>query len=301
MGHFLIALFLACALPETVDEACPARVRGDAAATDGADVAVLRASCHRRVVGFDAFQLSGPLQQAAAEHTAWMAANDTLSDVQTPGTPSFSAVTFEERVQRAGWASPAFFWTLYDRDESGDPEAVIDRWVADPYRREAILQPDADFAGFALVDGFTHWITAFTFPTRTAGYVVYPRDGQRDVPTEWDSSGYVGDDIPDGRVGYPITITVGGPDASTDATGAFTADPYAVTVDNVVLAGPNGPVATTVVTPALPPQNGNLLATIVVVPEDPLSHGDTWIFQADVTWLGGEASVSTTFVTADPE
>lgn len=300
MGHLVIALWLsACAPPDTVEEACPARVRGESAATDGADVAILRASCHRRVVGFDSFQVSAPLQVATAGHTHWMAQNDVLTDVETAGTPGFVAATFEERLQRAGWTTPAFFWTLYDDALGTDAAVVIDDWLADPYRREALLQPDAVYAGFALVGGFGHWTSAFAFPTRSAGYVVYPRDGQRDVPTTWDSAGYVGDDVSDGDVGFPITITVGATEANTDATGAFVANPYDFAVDNVVLSGPNGPVSTVVVTPDNPPQNGNLVATIAVIPRDPLERGETWIFQADITWLGGEAAVSVTFVTAD--
>lgn len=300
MGHLVIAwLFLGCSPPETVDEACPAQVRGASAATDGAEEAILRASCYRRMLGFDPFQISPPLQEATAGHARWMDANDAFTDTETPGTPGFVAETFEERAQLAGWTTPAFFWTLYDRDVGDDPAAVIDGWLADPYRREALLQPETVFAGFALVGDFAHWTSAFDFPTRTAGYAVYPRDGQRDVPTTWDSDGYVGDDVPDGDVGFPITITVGAPEANTDATGAFTANPYGLVLENVVLAGPNGPVAKVVVTPDNPPQNGNLLATAAIVPLDPLERGETWILQADLRWVGGEASVSTTFVTAE--
>ena len=300
MGHLVIAmLFLGCTPPETVEEACPARVRGDERGDAAAAAAVLRASCYRKLIGFDAFEINGSLQSATSAHTQWMDTNDAFTDVETPGTPDFVGETFTDRAQAAGWVASAYFWTLYDRDVGDDPVAVIDRWIADPYRREALLQPDARYVGFGLSGGFASWATAFDFPTRTAGYAVYPRDGQRDVPTTWDSEGYTGDDVPDGEVGFPITITVGAPEGNTDATGVFLPNPYELVIDDVVLAGPNGPVANVVVTPDNPPQNGSLLATAAVIPLDPLERGETWILQAKITWLGGEADVSSTFVTAE--
>jgi hypothetical protein len=298
----------------TVDEACNDHVPGEHNASDGADEALLRVNCFRRVATVPGVHIRRSVQESSAAHLDWMVANGVLSEQETPGTPGFTGADVFERLADARWGGDNLdhgIWTVTWADVEGgidDPTTLADAWIDDPYYRQVLMQPSADGAGFAwhtAVDGeVLPWNSAYmtlTYHWPPSSHeerpIVYPSDGQVDVPPAWafpaSYSQLPDDGIPDGvPIGYPITVTVGGETAVSWAA----ADPFGFVLSVVSLEGPAGAVPVTVIQPSSP-NSAFLQYTAIVIPSSPLDADADYAFTATATWADGAKDIETTFHT----
>lgn len=230
------------------------------------------------------------------EHTSW---EDWF--FESPTAPGFTGVDVFERMAATyaySWGDPVIVWQIaYEGwDDLSAPEVM-----ADPYFRDVFLQPSWKTSGWA--EGVTesglqlaYMNLSFLFPSGTHIYkpIVYPRDGQEDVPTTGRSLVGEGDPLSGAR-GFPITATVG----ASDAVGGI--NPYLIVVLSSTLTDSAGAdVPMLVLTPDTS-TFGSLTSTAVFKPHDPLEPGTTYTFEAEISWIDRKKTVTSTFTTAaDP-
>jgi uncharacterized protein YkwD len=97
----------------------------------------------RRAQGVARLKWNASLAQAARQHAAAMARQDSLSH-QFPGEPALSA-----RAAHAG----VYFISLSENVAQGpDAESVSDQWVKSPDHRQNLLDPDMNVIGIGVVE-----------------------------------------------------------------------------------------------------------------------------------------------------
>ena len=169
----------------------------------GQKSALAVANAYRSTLGLPPLRLDPRLCAAARAHSDYLEKNGLLAHDQRPDRPGYLAGRPAERRAVFGYAGGC-----YENIGQGSPtveQAVRDLFDA-PYHRLAFLQPGSPDFGAGTVGDRT---TLEVGTTNDSGVVVYPGDGQRNVPTRWE-----GNELPDplrlhpGRapVGYAITF-----------------------------------------------------------------------------------------------
>lgn len=210
----------------------------DAVLHADAESALAQVNAVRARAGLAAVKLDDRLDAVAAAHSYYWLFNQARPSqkglgihTETPGTPGFSGATVYERGTQFGWHDGPMGEDITHR---GSPVAAVTDWVDSVYHRFPILRPDLRVIGFADADmaGLPIEDMEFGFAPSSVGArpVVYPADGQANVPASFDDN-ELPDPVPTGgpRVtGYPITVTF---------------DRYSsVQVSSFTLSGPRGPV-----------------------------------------------------------
>jgi tetratricopeptide (TPR) repeat protein len=221
----------------------PTRTRApvdpDAAMRADAQRALQQVNAVRRRAGLPAVHLDDRLSAAAAAHSFYWLFNQARASqkglgihTETPGTPGFSGSTVFDRGTSFGWHDGPMGEDITHR---GGPEAAVVDWVDSVYHRFPILRPDLRAIGFAdaAMAALPIEDMEFGFAPPGGGHaapVVYPADGQADVPASFFDN-ELPDPVPAGgpRVtGYPVTVTF---------------DRYSsVAVHSFTLSGPSGQV-----------------------------------------------------------
>ncbi len=311
MRWSLVCLVAGCASYTTVEEACQGKVPGERHLNGANAELVERINCYRRLVDLRAGRITRGAQLAAAQHANYL----DLNEVAVPGTPNAArslADWFVERPDLLGFTGE----TIYDRllaqgaldttDSSvatwevfvGDLDGAADELIDDPYFRDVFFQPLWLGSGISEFRGpdesraiYFNMIYAFPPARRLYRPIVYPADGQEEVPAVFRTRGGELDPLyTGGWIGYPITITVG----AEEVTGGE--NPYELVIDSATLTGPEGEVPLIEIEPQLFPW-GSLLATVILGPARPLMLGQTYEFEADITWNFGSRTVKSTFTT----
>jgi uncharacterized protein YkwD len=161
------------------------------------------ANAYRRTLGLPPLRLDPRLCAAARAHSDYLEKNGMLGHDQQPDRPGYLAGRPDQRRAVFGYAGGCY--ENIDQG-SGSVEAAVRGLFDAPYHRIAFLQPGSPEFGAGIVGSRT---TLEVGTTAESGIVVYPSDGQREVPTRWE-----GNELPDplrlhvGRspVGYAITF-----------------------------------------------------------------------------------------------
>lgn len=297
---------------DTVEEACHDKVPGEkrVSADDAVD-ALWRTNCYRRVVKLSRGRLHPKVQEGTENHLDYLLRNVPWTGdfrLEEPGRPGFTGQTIYDRMEALDYVfdDPAG-WGIWEAGFIGyemSPTELVDYHAPDPFMRQLLLQPSWVASGYAegrLDDGtpLVYWTIFYSFPNteREDRPVVYPKDGQLDVPYEYRS-----DDPNDslfslGEVGFPITVTFSASNAAVFDPAA--ANPHAVNASDYRLVGDGKPVKLRLIVPPGESSADILRYTLVFVPETPLQPGTEYTFQATVTWSGErEKRLETVFTTA---
>jgi hypothetical protein len=292
----------------TVDEACKDGVDGAKHAPAEIGEAVQRFVCHRRVAGIGGGRIDKHVQEAATAHADYLVENGIPMDwaSEDPSLPGFTGRDDWERLAAAGQDDVSYestgIWVLLISEEvdfypaETMPER-IDLWMGDPYLRQIVLQPSMEAVGLAHVEDLWYGTVVYALPPDQHGGspLVYPSDGQTEVPTSWTPVGIANDGLAPGvPIGFPITVTVSGDEE--DWYGA--ANEFNLQVASPILEGPDGEVpARFIGAGTVEPTPFPYTATLV--PDAPLAPDTEYTFTATVTW--GEdldKDVEVTFRTA---
>lgn len=270
---------------ETVDEACSDRVGGSRHAHDLAEALVSRVNCHRRVARIGRLSFHPDVQGAAANQ----------ADAERPLELTETLAYLQDNNYPPSLSSNFALWSMYagiDSDSSTDSQ--IDVLIASPYFRQVMLQTSARHIGLEPASDRISMVVTFDYPPiqRMNRPVVYPVDGQIQVPTTWLTRFDGVDGIPSGEVGYPITVAVSGDDAQPFGT----RDPLRSEVGDYELIGPDGPVELVLVEPRTTAVL--LMFTSAFVPLEPLEPDTEYTFSARIAWNTGSRDVESTFRTA---
>lgn len=310
---WLILPLVGCAPPATLEEACVDAWEGSKSLDDAGYAFFHRVTCHRRFVGLSAAKVAKEAQGTAEDHAAYLDGNGILDPqsehyaqtldelfLEDETLQAYTGFSLLDRFRGSGWylatEGNVGTWDLLLNNADVDVDALI----ADPYLRDIFFQPGWLGAGMATflhpetggTAGYMNLLYAFPPASRMARPVVFPRDGQIDVPVGFTTYGAEEDPLSAVRVaGYPITVTVG----AEEITGRD--NPYELTLLEATLTDSGGaelPLLTAM--PGIYPW-GNLNATVITAAIRPLDPGETYTFRATVRWNWGERDVEATFTT----
>jgi hypothetical protein len=303
---------------ETIDDACPDHVKGQRFLKPGIQDMLPRINCHRRYVGLAPVQVTRGIQDAIDAHATYLDQNQVLE----PASPHYAqtaADLFDERPEWSFFTGTDSYARLYNAhaiDETA-PYTVWQVFVGDVSTlntdrqfdfwgfRDVAFQPLIIGGGYAeitpttgVTSAYMNLIFALPANRRIDVPVVYPKDGQTDVPISFASpyaaAGVAGDPLAVRSVtGYPITVTVGSYETQGDA------NPYDLRVYTATLTGPEGELELVNALPGNYPWGSNL-STAAFASVYPLQPGATYTFEADLSWNAKpHKHVVTTFTTAD--
>lgn len=126
------------------------------------------------------FRLDARLCAAAAAHSRYLARNRRTGHIEWPGTPGFVGVLPAYRRAVFGYAGNGYEDVSYgNRSVAAAVTALFDA----PYHRIPFLQPGVVDLGAGRVGRHT---TLEFGASEAEGVVVYPVEGQRNVPVAWD-------------------------------------------------------------------------------------------------------------------
>src|SRR5262245_24588073 len=186
----------------TVSALClTAAARADQPAADTA--AVERLNAYRKAAGLAPVEQDADLSKGCQAHARYLAQNiaqlnkGLRIDDEDPALPGFS-----EDGRRAAKAS----FSAFDRK---DPAAPIYRWMAALFIRLNLLDPELRRVGWgAAQDAGKGWVVVLDLfrGKGSTQVVVYPADGQKDVPVSYPGT-EIPDPIPEATrklAGYPV-------------------------------------------------------------------------------------------------
>jgi hypothetical protein len=314
-----VLLALSACGPDSVDEACKNHVAGQSGSSEEETAVFSRITCYRKYVGLDQARINDRVSEAAAGHAEYLEQNQTLTSdpynwpYENAGQPGYLGETSFDRLDATqyfveGVTDTAFVWEILMSLDSvqadGDPDevyaAIIDAYMIDPFFRDAFLAPAWDGGGYGEgtdptwgTFGYMNIVLYFPSGARSSRPVVYPQDGQQDVPTTWIRS--FEDpmiDLPF-QVGFPITFTHG-----SSTLGAGT-NPLDVSVDSSSISGPSGDVEHTILLPG-PYASGINWSTAILVPVEPLEPNSEYTVEAELSWINRDKRTEKlTFHTGD--
>lgn len=279
------------------------------------------------MVGLSAGKVTTEAQIAAEAHGTYLEQNEVLSDenalgsalyVESGGGEAFNGQTAGDRLERTGAVGGGADWETWERVllVTDDPDELF----RDPWSREALLQPAWIGAGVDLipypivlpdtVDTDTvdtdiddaevdrlYINLVYGMPSYKAMVrpVVYPVDGQLDVPTSYTPSDTADNPLAVApEIGFPITITVGSDRVSSGS------NPYGLALGAARMVDEDGLVLDLVTMNPQQLRSGDLRTSIVVAAREPLRPGVVYKLEANVTWNLRSAQVRTSFRTALP-
>lgn len=297
----------------TIDEGCQASLDGEGQLGGSPDV-LRRVDCYRGYLGLPHMKVAATVQTAAENHAAWMETNDVLGEdpkvtvlnwngivAEDDNSEGFSGVSAFQRNVATGTTSASesssTVWGLFRFEAEVDP----DLWIQDPYVRDAMFQPRILGVGEATVTlggarrAYTDVFALVPSTARVNRPIVYPKDGQRDVPASWTGLWPRWEDhLSDGGViGFPITLTM-----SCDQQDRAPLNPFALKVESATVTGEDGAEVDLLV--AIPAGNfaPRLRTSVILAPRAPLTADQEYTVDARVTSLCGTTTVHTTFRTA---
>ena len=261
-------------------------------ASSAAMEAIERTNWYRSMMEIEAGTLDPVLNKASQAHADYMACHETISHQQDGDEDGFSGEWVWDRMEAAGYPMEAgHLWSEVIAEGYSATEA-IDGWVASVYHRIPFTQPYWIEAGFGLTDRYGAMAIVTPYPDGPRSGVIYPVDGQTDVPIDFNSDWEIPDPDPvRGVVGHPITVTV-----SAETTSGGIEDPYGLRLLEAVLSGPSGAEITVVAVD--PSDDPNLFTMAAMWSVEPLEPSTEYDAVMTVEWDGGQETYVTTFTTA---
>ena len=300
----LLPLGIGCRSFETVDDACKGSIRGERHGSAEANDFFGRVTCYRRLAGLPQANIRKEVSEAAEAHAAYLAQNGIGPDWpnETIGLPGFTGQTSFDRIEAAGFpvdVAATFLWEVLVPTDVDVPRGeVVDGYMHDPLVRDVLLAPGWLGGGYAELDApdgrwaYFHAVLSLPSNANANRPIVYPADGQLDVPISVSGGGLTGA-AP--LTGYPITLTFGSTSSDPNLP-----NPLGVTVIASVITGPSGPVAHTVYLPATYDGWGRNYSTAILLPTDPLEPNATYTVGAEVSWVSDPSKkLEWTFTTGE--
>ncbi len=196
-----------------------------------ADAGLARFNAARAALGLSVLTRDPALDAAARGHSEYQAANGVITHYQTAGTPGFTGECLGDsavharcapektsRLEQAGYlfsdGGHAFGEVISKTFHTSAADAA-DALIAAIYHRFVIFEPVFKQAGTGAaqsVAGATYFTVNLVADGLDGGLglgnvVVYPMNGQQDVPRSFSSDQEVPDPVPSrDMVGYPISI-----------------------------------------------------------------------------------------------
>lgn len=284
-----------------VDEACPDSVWGEEHLDEGTEQMARRLSCFRRFVDLDDAWVDYEVQQATKAHAKYLEENEVL----VPGSLNEAKSAHEIFVENMNlpFATGASVLDRLDASDATDALTSFGVWdvflgttsveradslIANPFIRDVFFQPQwlgmgyAELPNQAETAGYFNVVYSIPPDIRIDWPVVYPKEGQVDVPRSYQPLAHEDNPLYAKRArGFPITITVGS--WESDVRGA--PNPYGMKLLDVRLVDEFGEEHETA--QALPRQYpwGDLQATVIIAPIQPLVAGVTYEMWATISWL----------------
>lgn len=288
-----LATLVGCANYETVDDACSNGVRGERHGSAEAVELIGRISCYRRFVGLDRADIDKRVTEAVVSHATYLSVNQVMStgapwQSESASVGGYTGDSATARLVASGFliegVSDAFVWELLLTGfEDRTRTELVDELMIDPIARDALLAPAWEGSGYepftdpvAGAFAYANIVLAYPSGSHTTRPIVYPQDGQTDLPTSWPGASVAGFG---GATGFPITFTMG----SSQIVAAST-NPLEVRVLGSTITGPSGPVPHTVLLPG-PYASGVNWSTAVLVPTDPLEPDSVYTVEAELAWI----------------
>lgn len=174
----------------------------------------------RQQLGLAAFRRDARIDAAALGHSNYQKINNVITHEQTLGKPGFTGQLVENRLLAAGYMLPqddyAFGEVISSTSNSSGFNAAEDL-IAAIYHRFLIFEPmfkDAGSGAATVASGSTYFTTNFATIGLNSGLkrgtvVIYPFDGQQQVPINFFSDNESPDPVPMknvNEVGYPISV-----------------------------------------------------------------------------------------------
>ena len=279
------------ASPVSVDDMCKTFDYGDDDASDDAKAGLERTNCYRRLMGLDAAELEPHLDIAAQKHAEYMATNNTLTHEEDKDADGYTGESVWDRADTAGYDLAYTTVMSHVVSQGYGPEAAVDGWMNSVYHRIPFTVPNVAGTGFGQQDRYSSMAFVTDYTSESAAAVLYPVDGQIDVPPSFNSDFEEPDPAPGASyVGPPITVTV----SSKTAPGSDT-NPFVLELVDASLSGPDGDVELITLTPDT---DEYVFQAIALVPSETLQPDADYDVSVDVTWTGGEQTLSATFHTA---
>ena len=304
-----------CQQFESVNEACPNSIGGSRGARQEAVDVFLRLACYRRYLGVSPGRMNPAVTEAAQAHADYLSFNVLIEENVDPefglyavpfeslfieqGGQGFTGRDSFERINNAGYV--ADYNRLWDLailafDESQPREMFIDELMLPPYVRDILLAPGWVAGGFGEASGplggigFFNAVLFDPSGDRALNPIVYPNDGQLNVPTHWAEPFRVqppwdqfhtteADGTPSYQLfGFPITVTFG----STDLVAGN--NPTQAQITFAELTGPSGTVPLTQAGPG-PHEFGTNHSTVILIPLEPLEPFSQYTLRATASWI----------------
>jgi hypothetical protein len=217
--------------------------------------------------------------------------HDTLTHLQDSALAGYTGDWVWDRMETAGYpTAPGQAWSEVVSWGTNPTEAV-DLWIGSVYHRVPFTMPYWLDAGFGQTGDYSAMGFVTPYPDGPRDAVMFPVNGQTEVPVDFDSDTEYPDPAPDhGVVGYPISVTVSANDVGSDWN-----NPYELEIVEAELIGPGGDALGIL---ELDPSNDESLSTMAaIVPIEPLDSGAQYTATMTVIWDGEEETFTATFTT----
>jgi hypothetical protein len=176
------------------------------ALTLDADAVVERLNLHRKAAGLEPVAIDPALSRGCAAHAEYLVKNADHPSTRGLGLHSEDPKLpgYSKDGERAGKASVIFLGL--------EGEAAVEGWMASLLHRLPLLQARLKKVGYGVARGGPAKVTVVLDalnglgPGKDAPVVVYPADGQADVPLRFFPE--IPDPLPDSadkKAGYPVT------------------------------------------------------------------------------------------------
>lgn len=266
--------------------------KGDTGSSADAEAGLAQANVYRALLGLSDFSLDSTLNDAAQAHADYMSTNNTITHQESSSDDGYTGEWAWDRAEAAGYDWPAGTAISEVVSSGYSPAGAVDGWMNSVYHRIPFTTPGVPATGFGQAGTYSSMTLVLSVPDVENVAVLYPADGQTDVPASFNSDEEFPDPAPGtNRVGPPISVTVGDTSIGRDA-----ANPYSLSLESASLSGPDGDVE---LLTADPDSDDQLFNTVMVLPTEPLKAGAVYGVAVTVSWSGGDQTLSGTFTTAD--
>jgi uncharacterized protein YkwD len=225
----------------------------------------------RRDMGLAPARMDPSLNASSMLHTRYHQMNNSTGHYQDSKKPGYIGHEPWERHEALGWVGDSWETVSYGTDSEEDS---IQSLVDAPYHRLPYMQPGEILVGSGYAKN--RMTVAFSM-SRATSTVLYPFDGQRDVPTSWD-----GRERPDPFRIHPASRT---PSGYPLMLAHFNKDRKRLSVRSARLFDEQGiEVPCWLNTPA---NDSELFNALILIPRAPLQPNTGYMVRVEASAVGG--------------
>lgn len=266
---------------------------GDESASDDQRVGLDAANCYRAMMGLEPGVLGSLVNTATQSHADYMAGAGAISHQQTQGRPGFTGEWVWDRIAAEGRPIEGGEMVSEVVSSGYGPASAVGGWMQTVYHRMPFTLPLWVEVGFGQSGDFSSMTFVSEFPDGPRQGIIYPVDGQADVPPSFQSDWEWPDPAPDhGEVGMPITVTV-----ADEVMGSDDNDPYDTRLIYAALVDEDGVELEVLL--GDPGDDEYLYQMAMMIPVEPLKPGASYAATMIVSWQGEEETFTSTFTTAE--